>query len=686
MYHEDDHDIQEAIRLSLEQSQHQSQQHNRYGAHDDELELAIQLSLQESNKKAKVDNTVPSMHVPLPAPLSRQVSDMEAYAAAIEASLRDQTSIPHDDLGGKIEEILIPHKMKKVFYAARSILEFKYGVKLIIIGKEGKLRISGPNEMATTIAKRAIEEILENPFILDQEIQQLQEQNIHIFIDQSNIFISSQYVPNPNNNNVIERDIRIRMKCDELHNLVACGRNVREKVVFGSRTATSVNNHAENGIWEKWESLQYRVAWATRVNGEEFVDNALISEIQRSLLTYPSPPHPSHTLVLLTGDGNDNNGQASFYGVVQSALLQGWKVELWAWRCSCSKNYLNYLNSYSGTGQFKIIYLDDYRENISYVWAGHGSGGAGAVTGGHHLKDGGGFPRGNAFNPRGQPAPRYPSNSRGQKDDARPRYPPRSLQNDYKYAPRNFSPATPRADSSYSHQPPPAEAPSSLPGQTSPPRLRTKNEKGRTVIDLLESSSSSEDEDEDNDWMNCPITLSPLEQPIQTKYGHIYERRAIVQWIQRKGSCPMTSQPLTEADLRPVSEDFLSRLKEYKRTLAGHGKNEHSTPNYSRPRPNQPRPHQSTYHHQQVDARPRYPHPIPHLAKQQHVPHGYPSDQHHHQPYHPRPQHPRFNHPPNNFPPRNNPPQQRNSNSNYHHPYSTPPSQPPPHPFYSNKN
>ena len=44
--------------------------------------------------------------------------------------------------------------------------------------------------------------------------------------------------------------------------------------------------------------------------------------------------------VLLSGDGNDNKGRASFDKVVREAVLDwGWKVEVWCWRDSCAQVY-----------------------------------------------------------------------------------------------------------------------------------------------------------------------------------------------------------------------------------------------------------------------------------------------------------------------------------------------------------
>ena len=72
----------------------------------------------------------------------------------------------------------------------------------------------------------------------------------------------------------------------------------------------------------------------------------------------PRPPHPrpptaqaplltvavearqraaSTSVVLATGDGNDDNEHASFIRSVRACLAHGVSVELWAWRASCSK-------------------------------------------------------------------------------------------------------------------------------------------------------------------------------------------------------------------------------------------------------------------------------------------------------------------------------------------------------------
>jgi hypothetical protein len=51
--------------------------------------------------------------------------------------------------------------------------------------------------------------------------------------------------------------------------------------------------------------------------------------------------------VLLTGDGNDNAGRMSFIDAAERALQEGWLVEVWAWRGSTSRRYVDFAREYS---------------------------------------------------------------------------------------------------------------------------------------------------------------------------------------------------------------------------------------------------------------------------------------------------------------------------------------------------
>jgi len=49
----------------------------------------------------------------------------------------------------------------------------------------------------------------------------------------------------------------------------------------------------------------------------------------------------------------------------------------------------------------------------------------------------------------------------------------------------------------------------------------------------------------------CPITLDVYRDPVLAGDGHVYERIAIVQWIEQHGTSPLTREPLNVDDLRP---------------------------------------------------------------------------------------------------------------------------------------
>jgi hypothetical protein len=52
----------------------------------------------------------------------------------------------------------------------------------------------------------------------------------------------------------------------------------------------------------------------------------------------------------------------------------------------------------------------------------------------------------------------------------------------------------------------------------------------------------------------CPITYEPIEHPVRTKYGHVFERDALLTWVLMHGTCPLTRQPLCMADIVSLLE------------------------------------------------------------------------------------------------------------------------------------
>lgn len=64
---------------------------------------------------------------------------------------------------------------------------------------------------------------------------------------------------------------------------------------------------------------------------------------------------------------------------------------------------------------------------------------------------------------------------------------------------------------------------------------------------------SSDDVDDDIN-LTCPITHELFRDPVRANDGYVYERQAIIRWINEKGTSPFTRQPLNIDQLQPDEE------------------------------------------------------------------------------------------------------------------------------------
>ena len=186
----------------------------------------------------------------------------------------------------------------------------------------------------------------------------IEDEKVHVFIDYSNIIIGSKIVFNPLSN-INYKDELIALIPSKLDELVISSRKSVEKHIYGS-----ISRMQEN-VENCWKELNYHAAFSVRTgrhNNEKFVDDVLVSQMNSSILKYKSLPGSPRILVLLTGDGNENFGRASFLDSVNFALREGWKVELWAWQSSLNKKYIELQESHE---KFTIYFLDDWRHLIT---------------------------------------------------------------------------------------------------------------------------------------------------------------------------------------------------------------------------------------------------------------------------------------------------------------------------------
>ena len=140
--------------------------------------------------------------------------------------------------------------------------------------------------------------------------------------------------------------------------LVADERNVASAIVAGSFVdePSPVRDNWLQGGWEAPIPLE-------RDRGvDELIHSSAFALLSDGTLSFVEP----HTLVLLTGDGNDNDGRTNFPQIVANALSQNtndcvkWKVEIWTWASAKSSEY----DRFDSNDNFRVNLLDDYRNEL----------------------------------------------------------------------------------------------------------------------------------------------------------------------------------------------------------------------------------------------------------------------------------------------------------------------------------
>jgi hypothetical protein len=226
-------------------------------------------------------------------------------------------------------------------------LERKYGVTIRLsssspaAGARQSLALSIDSSVeakdALDVAKVDLEKNLQEPMRLIEDLQKARESECYVYIDYSNIAAGGSL-----------RSVSSK----QLNDLVVGSRQARDRVLVGSCVG------GEERL-EDWKELGYQVFMQHRdaAAREQFVDDALVAQMQRALLRSKDENNSGKTLVLLSGDGNSNEGRASFSEVVKEALFdRGWRVEVWCWKASCSTTYRE-LQGMEGCN-FSLFYLD----------------------------------------------------------------------------------------------------------------------------------------------------------------------------------------------------------------------------------------------------------------------------------------------------------------------------------------
>lgn len=154
------------------------------------------------------------------------------------------------------------------------------------------------------------------------------QQPVHIFWDNSNIYIPAQDVAFGREGPLAGREIRIHF--DNLYQLARAKRPVAVSLCVGS-----VPPEME-AVWAKLRSSGVRVELFERgaeSGAEQGVDQCLQVHMLRALIDADEPG----VAVLLTGDGAGYDTGAGFHADLERMHKKGWGVEVISWEHSCNK-------------------------------------------------------------------------------------------------------------------------------------------------------------------------------------------------------------------------------------------------------------------------------------------------------------------------------------------------------------
>jgi hypothetical protein len=203
--------------------------------------------------------------------------------------------------------------------------------------------------------------------------------NVHCFVDFSNFWVSLVLRLKENNNKMLAPFTpAFRPTCQltftTLANVLLSHfetKRVRSRVAIASVSAEN------DCFWEQLRSCGFDVNLYVRAQVTEAghsksqevgVDNAIHAQIMARVLDRTQNPHSTMpTLILLTGDGNDNieaggvtdsfTATTNYPMCVELALQNGWRVIQYAWSWSCNATFKK-MNQKHPFSKYQLIFLD----------------------------------------------------------------------------------------------------------------------------------------------------------------------------------------------------------------------------------------------------------------------------------------------------------------------------------------
>jgi NYN domain len=176
---------------------------------------------------------------------------------------------------------------------------------------------------------------------------------VHLFIDNSNIFISAQDEARKREGNAAR--LRVRLQFDNLIKLALVGRALGSAFVVGSIPPD------QQEVWDRLEQATgvkpelYERGQFT--GGEQGLDQCLQVHMLRAVSDHPDP----QVAVLMTGDGAGYDDNIGFHADLERMHAAGWGVEVVSWRTHCKRGLREW-----ATNNGAFVALDEYYDSVTF--------------------------------------------------------------------------------------------------------------------------------------------------------------------------------------------------------------------------------------------------------------------------------------------------------------------------------
>lgn len=179
-------------------------------------------------------------------------------------------------------------------------------------------------------------------------------ENVFIYWDNSNIFISARDIAAENEGPAARYRLRIHFR--NLLILARGDRDIERAIAVGSvpPELRHVWNRLEN------EGVEVQLLERGAMEGrEQGVDQTLQTAMLRDALDYNGDPGIA---ILLTGDGSGFVDGVGFHADLERMHRRGWRIEVLSWRHSCNLRMREWAEQ---NGAF--IALDDFYNSITFL-------------------------------------------------------------------------------------------------------------------------------------------------------------------------------------------------------------------------------------------------------------------------------------------------------------------------------